>query len=238
MAELLVRPKPARVGAAAAGGGRLSVNAGSHAISKSTPPPPAAPKIRIIHLSAPEIIQTDAANFRDLVQRLTGKQAIARAESERKQGRKSKGKKARPGLLPQPQQQLENPAAAIKDVEGAGLARQQSLSSVGGETSDSVDGSSFGQELEVLVKQEQREVMEEDIWFGRDYVAAVGNGAAGSSCSGSDVGTDVSCGGAEFDGFVDLDEFVQGFYEYQPDSTIACSTVYTDLFGDSPVSGC
>ncbi|XP_054813480.1 VQ motif-containing protein 25-like [Prosopis cineraria] len=31
------------------------------------------PKIRVIHVDAPRIIQTDAANFRDLVQRLTGK---------------------------------------------------------------------------------------------------------------------------------------------------------------------
>ncbi|XP_011075264.1 VQ motif-containing protein 25-like [Sesamum indicum] len=39
----------------------------SHTISKSKP------KIRIIHIFAPEIIKTDAANFRELVQRLTGK---------------------------------------------------------------------------------------------------------------------------------------------------------------------
>uniref|UniRef100_A0A0E0LDK1 VQ domain-containing protein n=1 Tax=Oryza punctata TaxID=4537 RepID=A0A0E0LDK1_ORYPU len=32
------------------------------------------PKIRIIHIIAPEIIKTDVASFRDLVQRLTGKQ--------------------------------------------------------------------------------------------------------------------------------------------------------------------
>ncbi|KAL2501594.1 VQ motif-containing protein motif-containing protein 25 [Forsythia ovata] len=31
------------------------------------------PKIRIIHIFAPEIIKTDAANFRELVQSLTGK---------------------------------------------------------------------------------------------------------------------------------------------------------------------
>ncbi|CAA2954571.1 Hypothetical predicted protein [Olea europaea subsp. europaea] len=31
------------------------------------------PKIRIIHIFAPEIIKVDAANFRELVQRLTGK---------------------------------------------------------------------------------------------------------------------------------------------------------------------
>ncbi|XP_015960757.1 VQ motif-containing protein 25-like [Arachis duranensis] len=39
----------------------------SHVISKFKP------KIRIIHIYAPEIITTDTANFRELVQRLTGK---------------------------------------------------------------------------------------------------------------------------------------------------------------------
>lgn len=39
----------------------------SHTISKIKP------KIRIIHIFAPEIIKTDAENFRELVQKLTGK---------------------------------------------------------------------------------------------------------------------------------------------------------------------
>ncbi|XP_039141930.1 VQ motif-containing protein 17-like [Dioscorea cayenensis subsp. rotundata] len=38
---------------------------GSHTISKLKP------KIRIVHIFAPEIIKTDAANFRELVQKLT-----------------------------------------------------------------------------------------------------------------------------------------------------------------------
>ncbi|KAK8594270.1 hypothetical protein V6N13_126079 [Hibiscus sabdariffa] len=45
----------------------LSLHRDSQTISKSKP------KIRIIHVFAPEIIKTDAANFRELVQRLTGK---------------------------------------------------------------------------------------------------------------------------------------------------------------------
>ncbi|KAJ1259932.1 hypothetical protein BS78_10G193700 [Paspalum vaginatum] len=60
-----------------------------HGVSTSTMPaahgggaralmPPARPKIKIIHIIAPEIIKTDVANFRDLVQRLTGKPACAR----------------------------------------------------------------------------------------------------------------------------------------------------------------
>ncbi|GMJ02299.1 hypothetical protein like AT2G42140 [Hibiscus trionum] len=45
----------------------LSIHSDSQTISKSKP------KIRIIHVFAPEIIKTDVANFRELVQRLTGK---------------------------------------------------------------------------------------------------------------------------------------------------------------------
>ncbi|KAK8916832.1 hypothetical protein KSP39_PZI023057 [Platanthera zijinensis] len=33
------------------------------------------PKIRVVHVFSPEIIKTDPANFRELVQRLTGKPA-------------------------------------------------------------------------------------------------------------------------------------------------------------------
>ncbi|XVE96103.1 hypothetical protein REPUB_Repub02eG0192300 [Reevesia pubescens] len=47
----------------------LSIHKDSQTISKTKP------KIRIIHLFAPEIIKTDVANFRELVQRLTGKPA-------------------------------------------------------------------------------------------------------------------------------------------------------------------
>ncbi|MQL74253.1 hypothetical protein Taro_006626 [Colocasia esculenta] len=45
----------------------LAARGESHTITKLKP------KIRIVHIVAPEVIQTDAANFRDLVQRLTGK---------------------------------------------------------------------------------------------------------------------------------------------------------------------
>lgn len=46
---------------------KLGIDRDSRVISKLKP------KIRIIHIYAPEIIKTDAANFRELVQRLTGK---------------------------------------------------------------------------------------------------------------------------------------------------------------------
>ncbi|KAK4345939.1 hypothetical protein RND71_036115 [Anisodus tanguticus] len=45
----------------------LRMNKNSQNISKLKP------KIHIIHIFAPEIIKTDVANFRELVQRLTGK---------------------------------------------------------------------------------------------------------------------------------------------------------------------
>ncbi|CAL0310288.1 unnamed protein product [Lupinus luteus] len=58
---------------------KVGVERDSHVISKFKP------KIRIIHIYAPEIIKTDAANFRELVQRLTGK-----PEDEGRGGSKSK----------------------------------------------------------------------------------------------------------------------------------------------------
>lgn len=45
----------------------LAMHKDSYSISKIKP------KIRIIHIFAPEIIKTDAENFRELVQKLTGK---------------------------------------------------------------------------------------------------------------------------------------------------------------------
>lgn len=64
---------------------KLGVDKDSQVISK------VKPKIRIIHIYAPEIIKTDAANFRELVQRLTGK-----PEDHEKGGARSKSKTAPP----------------------------------------------------------------------------------------------------------------------------------------------
>lgn len=47
-----------------------AVRGSSHTTAAATT---TRPKIKIIHIIAPEIIKTDVANFRDLVQRLTGK---------------------------------------------------------------------------------------------------------------------------------------------------------------------
>ncbi|KNA05098.1 hypothetical protein SOVF_193520 [Spinacia oleracea] len=62
----------------------LAMHRDSRVISK------VQPKIRIIHIFAPEIIKTDVANFRELVQRLTGKPD---AGSKSKGKGKDKGKK-------------------------------------------------------------------------------------------------------------------------------------------------
>ncbi|EYU27157.1 hypothetical protein ABFS82_02G128500 [Erythranthe guttata] len=43
------------------------------------------PKIRIIHIVAPEIIKTDVQNFRELVQKLTGKPAEAKESRKGKE---------------------------------------------------------------------------------------------------------------------------------------------------------
>ncbi|KAJ4747915.1 VQ motif-containing protein [Rhynchospora pubera] len=48
----------------------------SHSISKLKP------KIRVVHLIAPEVIKTDVTNFRDLVQKLTGKPSTNKKRSK------------------------------------------------------------------------------------------------------------------------------------------------------------
>lgn len=74
---------------------KLAMHRDSHVISKLKP------KVRIIHIFAPEIIKTDVANFRELVQRLTGKPgddeinpkvSSSRSRSWKKKSRKLKKK--------------------------------------------------------------------------------------------------------------------------------------------------
>ncbi|XP_044354524.1 uncharacterized protein [Triticum aestivum] len=63
------------------------------------------PAIRIIHIISPEIIKTDAANFRDLVQRLTGRHhhqnADARADED------DNNKEVTVGVAPTPTSPVE-----------------------------------------------------------------------------------------------------------------------------------
>ncbi|EOA28322.1 hypothetical protein CARUB_v10024521mg [Capsella rubella] len=60
---------------------RVSVNKNSQVISKIKP------KIRIIHIFAPEVIKTDVKNFRSLVQSLTGKPAAGEAKTGKKRAK-------------------------------------------------------------------------------------------------------------------------------------------------------
>ncbi|KAI3412250.1 VQ domain-containing protein [Psidium guajava] len=64
----------------------LAMHKHSHAISKVN----SKPKIRIIHIFAPEIIKTDVENFRELVQRLTGKPPSERDGAKNKPRRIAK----------------------------------------------------------------------------------------------------------------------------------------------------
>ncbi|KAJ8570492.1 hypothetical protein K7X08_037464 [Anisodus acutangulus] len=73
----------------------LRMNKNSQNISKLKP------KIRIIHIFAPEIIKTDVENFRELVQRLTGKPSEIKKNNKniKKRPRISTSKKLVPNKL-------------------------------------------------------------------------------------------------------------------------------------------
>ncbi|KAK7278824.1 hypothetical protein RJT34_23862 [Clitoria ternatea] len=75
----------------------LAIHKDSHALSKTT-----KPKIRIIHIFAPEIIKTDAENFRELVQKLTGK------PSEEINMCHNKKKKKKTRVIPKTEEILES----------------------------------------------------------------------------------------------------------------------------------
>ncbi|RID67612.1 hypothetical protein BRARA_D02687 [Brassica rapa] len=60
---------------------RVSMNKNSQVISKIKP------KIRIIHIFAPEVIKTDVKNFRSLVQSLTGKPAAVEVKTGKRSAR-------------------------------------------------------------------------------------------------------------------------------------------------------
>lgn len=68
---------------------KLAVHRDSHVISKFKP------KVRIIHIFAPEIIKTDVANFRELVQRLTGKPCESKGSYKKKRRSSSSSKKVK-----------------------------------------------------------------------------------------------------------------------------------------------
>ncbi|CAL0326313.1 unnamed protein product [Lupinus luteus] len=107
---------------------KLGIDRDSHVISKFKP------KIRIIHIYAPEIIKTDAANFRELVQRLTGK-----PENEGGCGSKSK-------------------VAPINDSLGLDPNKAMIMSEDEGEFPN------LKNEIRVIKNQQQDEEVEDGIW--------------------------------------------------------------------------
>ncbi|XP_030525939.1 VQ motif-containing protein 17 [Rhodamnia argentea] len=87
MEEMILREQPFMVKSSSisAPSSALGIHKDSRSIAK------VKPKIRIIHIFAPEIIKTDTANFRGLVQRLTGKPTASTSDHQKSQKRKSPG---------------------------------------------------------------------------------------------------------------------------------------------------
>eukprot|EP01018_Ginkgo_biloba_P032931 Gb_37467 [translate_table: standard] len=91
----------------------LGTNKASHVISKLGSHQKISPTIRIVHIFAPKIIKTDAANFRSLVQKLTGRPS---GRSKTSGDRVSKAKKNRTTALGSSvSPTLESPQAAATD---------------------------------------------------------------------------------------------------------------------------
>ncbi|XP_054814247.1 VQ motif-containing protein 25-like [Prosopis cineraria] len=96
---------------------KLGIGTSSHLISKFKP------KIRIIHVYAPEIIKTDVANFRELVQRLTGK---PEDEGERGGRRRAKTKTTPPTRLDQTGSQIKQ-RMIMEEQQGEFMSLQNGL---------------------------------------------------------------------------------------------------------------
>lgn len=79
------------------------------------------PKIRIIHIFAPEIINTDVKNFRTLVQSLTGKPEITKTGSKKKT---TKTNFPAPPPLPQESDQ-EHTAELVNRVIGSHVVKEE-----------------------------------------------------------------------------------------------------------------
>lgn len=90
----------------------------SHVVSKFKP------KIRIVHIIAPEIIKTDVENFRELVQRLTGKPG----------GRKCSKKRARRGSSDISESDASESGSGCRDL-GCGDTVKEEEEMWGGENS-------------------------------------------------------------------------------------------------------
>ncbi|CAL9245690.1 unnamed protein product [Arabidopsis halleri] len=94
------------------------------------------PKIRIIHIFAPEIINTDVKNFRTLVQRLTGKPEITKTGSKKKI---TKTSFPPPSVLPQDSGQ-EHTAELVNKIIGSHVVKEEWGSSSNTNTYFDLDG--------------------------------------------------------------------------------------------------
>ena len=107
---------------------KLAMHRDSHVISKLKP------KIRIIHLLAPEIIKTDEASFRELVQRLTGKTAPAERKIHPEKTRSFPTKELRI-FCPKPSKKIESDNG-VNTLHNGNRMTKQSEKIWGGENSN------------------------------------------------------------------------------------------------------
>ncbi|KAJ4972200.1 hypothetical protein NE237_005299 [Protea cynaroides] len=89
----------------------LAMHKDSHVISKFQP------KIRIVHIFAPEIIKTDAANFRELVQRLTGKPTDYKSSNKKKAKSVSREESLKSSFKPTKTRDIQDGSQRIKEEE-------------------------------------------------------------------------------------------------------------------------
>lgn len=167
---------------------KLGMHKDSHAISKLKP------KIRIIHIFAPEIIKTDVQNFRELVQRLTGKPS---ADRRRSSSSSSPSKKKLKKLKQQP-------VIPTKNLTSSSFTFQEYSSRVHHDSMLNFN------EVPSLFKVEEND---NGSWEG---------GHDGSSSSSGNF----------FDGFIDLDGFIQELSDGFPSPIPVKSSQsnYMDLF--------
>ncbi|PIA48589.1 hypothetical protein AQUCO_01400877v1 [Aquilegia coerulea] len=161
----------------------ITMHKDSHVISKFKP------KIRIVHIFAPEIIKTDVENFRELVQRLTGKPSIEEKTSK---------KRARSMIKKnQESRTVYNCKPAVTTVLEPQYGYDQSNS----------------WSCEDSIKSEEQDVM----WGGGDNNSSIGF----------------------YNGFGDLDGFIQGLTEFPllPFTTSSVSSqTQMDMFGETCLS--
>ncbi|KAL9685957.1 hypothetical protein QQ045_023412 [Rhodiola kirilowii] len=89
------------------------------------------PQVRIIHIFAPEIIKTDPANFRELVQRLTGKPSVSREKLTKKRP-KSGGRR-----VVAEEDNIRSKVETVKSEEAAEIWRSSSSSGGSGDYNES-----------------------------------------------------------------------------------------------------